>query len=207
MSSSSQSYITASGYTRTVSNNIFFGYHPSKEPDDPNKLTTDPVFTEINSAFSTGLSSVKGFALKAGSPAIKSGLTLPGMPNFDYAGNYLPADMIVSRGAFEYGTTNAVHDNYINAHTFQVSQNYPNPFNPDTKIVYNLPYTGMASVAVYDILGRVVTTLVSTEQKAGVHEITWNARSNAGAAVTSGIYFCRVQSGNNVKVIKMILNR
>ena len=207
MSSSSQSYITASGYTRTVSNNIFFGYHPSKEPDDPNKTTTDPMFVEINPAFSTGLNSVNGFALKAGSPAFRSGITIPGLPTFDYAGNYLPNDLIVSRGAFEYGTASDVKDNNENPNTFQLCQNYPNPFNPDTKIAYSLSNTGDVSIVIYDLLGRVVTNLLNSIQKAGIHEITWNAKSNAGISMPSGIYFCRVQAGTNSKVIKMILNR
>jgi hypothetical protein len=105
-------------------------------------------------------------------------------------------------------TSTKVSDEYkLTPYEFRVSQNYPNPFNPDTKIVYNIPKTANVSIEVYDILGQKIATLLNASQNAGVHEVVWNARAGKGTAAPSGIYFCRVQSGSNSKVIKMILNR
>jgi hypothetical protein len=105
-------------------------------------------------------------------------------------------------------TSTKVSDEYkLTPYEFKVSQNYPNPFNPDTKIVYNIPKTANVTIEVFDVLGQRIATLLNASQNAGVHEVVWNARSAKGSASPSGIYFCRVQSGNNSKVIKMILNR
>jgi hypothetical protein len=83
---------------------------------------------------------------------------------------------------------------------FTVNQNYPNPFNPTTNISYSIPSSGLVKVAVYDILGNVVAVLANEVQKAGQHDLTWNASS-----LSSGVYFYRVQYADYNKTIKMIL--
>jgi len=86
-----------------------------------------------------------------------------------------------------------------------LQQNYPNPFNPSTTINYNLPTSGLVSLNVYDLLGREVASLVSTEQSAGHHSITWNGKNNSGNAVPSGVYLYSLSSGNYKNTMKMIL--
>lgn len=83
---------------------------------------------------------------------------------------------------------------------FAVTQNYPNPFNPSTKFQLMLPATQVVSVKVYDLLGRMVATLVNGQKNAGLHTIEWNA-----ASMPSGIYFYRVEAGASSAVKKMIL--
>ena len=65
--------------------------------------------------------------------------------------------------------------------------NYPNPFNPRTTIGYTLPQTARVDLRVYDMLGREVARLVSTEQAAGYHEAAWEATRFA-----SGVYIYRL---------------
>jgi len=89
--------------------------------------------------------------------------------------------------------------------TFSVSQNYPNPFNPSTVINYNLPKSSFVSIKVYDMLGRVVKTLVNSDQPAGSYYIQWNGDNNLGEHVASGAYIYRVMAGNNAVVKKMLL--
>ncbi len=83
---------------------------------------------------------------------------------------------------------------------FALEQNYPNPFNPETSIRYALPGDGNVTLAVYDVMGRLVNTLVSGEQAAGVHTVNFS-----GADLSSGVYVYRLQSGAQVLTEKMML--
>ncbi|MBD3343140.1 MAG: T9SS type A sorting domain-containing protein [Candidatus Lokiarchaeota archaeon] len=60
---------------------------------------------------------------------------------------------------------------------------------------------------IFDINGRLVKTLVNTEQQPGVYSVEWNARDDAGNPVTSGIYLYRLTAGNKVLNRKMILTK
>jgi hypothetical protein len=91
---------------------------------------------------------------------------------------------------------------------FAISQNYPNPFNPSTVIDYQLPgvvnrFT--VSLKVYDMLGRVITTLVNETKQAGYYKVTFNASD-----LSSGIYFARLVAQSDVgkpfvQTIKLML--
>lgn len=83
---------------------------------------------------------------------------------------------------------------------YSLSQNYPNPFNPSTKITFSIPETGMVKLAVYNILGEKVATLLNREVKSGVHEVELNASN-----LSSGIYFYRLEAGSFTEVRKMIM--
>jgi hypothetical protein len=83
---------------------------------------------------------------------------------------------------------------------FELFQNYPNPFNPSTTIVYDLPKEMHVRLAIYNILGQEVTTLVNDTQKSGHRSITWN-----GAAVASGVYYYHLQAGDFVATKKLML--
>jgi len=84
--------------------------------------------------------------------------------------------------------------------TFALEQNYPNPFNPATIINYQIPVEGQVSLKVYDMLGNEVATLVNEITTAGEHQIEFNA-----GAISSGIYFYRLQSGNFIETKRMML--
>jgi hypothetical protein len=83
---------------------------------------------------------------------------------------------------------------------FALSQNYPNPFNPATKIAFNLTSSGLATLTVYNILGQKVATVFQKQMDAGTHEVDFNA-SHLG----TGVYFYRLESGNNYAVKKMMV--
>ncbi|MCO6472316.1 MAG: T9SS type A sorting domain-containing protein [Melioribacteraceae bacterium] len=83
---------------------------------------------------------------------------------------------------------------------FELFQNYPNPFNPTTVISYQLSVNSKVSLKVYDILGREVAVLVNDYQSAGNYQVEFNAEG-----LSSGVYYCRIESGSYSQTKKMNL--
>jgi hypothetical protein len=79
-------------------------------------------------------------------------------------------------------------------------QNYPNPFNPTTTIRFALADAETVKLTIYDLAGRTVASLIDEELSAGSHEVTFNA-----SALTSGVYFYRLNAGNMSSVKKFVL--
>lgn len=88
---------------------------------------------------------------------------------------------------------------------FELLQNYPNPFNPQTNIEYRISDIGYVSLAVYDVLGRKVRTLVGETMQPGSYTVTWNGRNDTGVTVSSGIYFYRLAAGEFIRTRRMLL--
>jgi hypothetical protein len=78
--------------------------------------------------------------------------------------------------------------------------NYPNPFNPTTTIQFGLPREAKVKLTVYNLLGEEVATLVNGVQKAGSHQIQWNAKN-----LPSGIYIYNLDAGSIVLHKKLML--
>lgn len=85
-------------------------------------------------------------------------------------------------------------------------QNHPNPFNPATTIRYLLPSAGHVKLSVYDVTGRLVTTLVDGTIPEGEHLVTWNGTAGSSGA-SSGVYFYRLDYDRESITKKMILLR
>jgi hypothetical protein len=85
--------------------------------------------------------------------------------------------------------------------------NYPNPFNPQTTIVYEMVRTDAARLQIFDMGGRLVTTLVAAVVPAGSHSVTWNGRDTDGRDVPSGVYVLRLEAGGQVAHGRMTLVR
>ena len=84
---------------------------------------------------------------------------------------------------------------------------YPNPFNPLTTIRFELPASGPVRVAVFDVAGHLVRTLVDTDLPEGKHETIWDGRDTQGRSVSSGHYIARLEAGGQVQVMGMGLVR
>jgi len=89
--------------------------------------------------------------------------------------------------------------------SYTLKQNFPNPFNPSTNIEYSIPVKGVVKLQIFDILGRLVTTLVNGVQDAGVYRTTWNGKTGNGIGLSSGVYFYRLESGSFSKTERMLL--
>jgi hypothetical protein len=81
----------------------------------------------------------------------------------------------------------------------------PNPFNPSTTIRFVVEEAGFTQLAVYDVLGRRVRTLVSGVVPAGEHEVVWSGRDDSGGRVASGVYLCHMRSNGFVDTRKVVL--
>ncbi len=85
--------------------------------------------------------------------------------------------------------------------------NYPNPFNPNTTIAFSVPENGMTKVRVFNLKGQLVNTLVNGEMTAGSHTVNWNGTDAGGQAVSSGVYFLRVDNNSRSTTRKMLLSK
>lgn len=85
--------------------------------------------------------------------------------------------------------------------SYALHQNYPNPFNPKTKISFTLPKPEPVRLAIYDLSGRLVETLLNTPLSAGVHQVEFDARDS----YSSGIYLYKLETTNAMFTRKMVL--
>ncbi|HEY9165220.1 MAG TPA: T9SS type A sorting domain-containing protein [Candidatus Kryptonia bacterium] len=86
--------------------------------------------------------------------------------------------------------------------TYRLDQNYPNPFNPATVIGYDVPLRSHIVLAIYDVLGRKIETLVDGEQNAGHHVASFD-----GSNYASGMYFYRLSTPGFTITKKMLLTK
>jgi len=88
---------------------------------------------------------------------------------------------------------------------FQLEQNYPNPFNLETKLFFQLTATKQVNLAIYDVLGKKVRTLVNSEMTSGSHQVIWDGKDELGNVVSSGIYMYQLKTNENLSTLKMLL--
>ena len=99
----------------------------------------------------------------------------------------------------------SVDESDIFPEVFALRQNYPNPFNPVTTLRYNLPEQATVNIFIYDMLGRMITQLVSAKQEPGYRSVQWDATDMYGKSVSAGIYLYQIQAGEFVQTRKMVL--
>jgi hypothetical protein len=83
---------------------------------------------------------------------------------------------------------------------YKLEQNYPNPFNPTTTITYQIKEKGFTTLKIYDLLGKLVTTLVNEEKENGKYSVEFNA-----SKLSSGVYIYEMRSGNFLATKKFIM--
>ncbi len=88
---------------------------------------------------------------------------------------------------------------------FALLQNYPNPFNPTTTIEYQLPKNGKVAIRIFDVIGKLIRTLVDEDKNEGVHRIQWDSKNNFGQMVASGMYIYDIRFENTVLSRRMLL--
>ena len=86
--------------------------------------------------------------------------------------------------------------------TYHLEQNYPNPFNPTTHFEFRIADFGLATLKIYDLLGREVAVILNEEKHPGIYKVEFNAGKYG---LASGIYFYRLKAGKFSAVKKCIL--
>ena len=101
-------------------------------------------------------------------------------------------------GSYEYSSEVNVEVELPLEYTLE--QNYPNPFNPNTTINYSIAEDGFVKLAVYNLLGEEVATLVNGFQKAERYNVSFNANS-----LSSGVYVYKIEAANYSSSRKLVL--
>lgn len=105
-------------------------------------------------------------------------------------------------------TTLALDDDIVSGpEAFTLYQNFPNPFNPSTSINYSLIKASDVTLTIFDIAGRELATFRRGIQAAGQYQIIWNGQNSQGNLVSTGVYFCRLQTPTQSQTVKMVLLR
>ena len=87
---------------------------------------------------------------------------------------------------------------------YNLSDAYPNPFNPTTSLIFSIPSDGQMSLSIYDMTGRLVSTLIDGYLKEGYHNVTWDGMDSNGNAVSSGMYIYSL-NGEGVSITKKMV--
>ncbi len=184
----------------TVINNPFYVY-PTSAIEDGNKmrmlrgLISDPVGPTPDD-WSALTSSVVSLDADGGQAIVAYALVI---------GEGLAAiQAAVDAANAAYDTTTPI-DPDKPVKVFRLAQNAPNPFNPETEIKYIVPVEGQVDLAVYNLHGARVRTLVNEIMPAGEQSVLWDGRNEAGNRVPSGMYFYKYVSGGQSVAKKMTL--
>ncbi len=123
-----------------------------------------------------------------------------------------PTDGMVQLGELqifyqESTATTVADENLLIPEKYALAQNYPNPFNPTTTIKFEVPKSCKVKVAVYNLLGEEIKTLISDSIAPGKYEVVWDGTNNSGTHVASGMYFYMLTSKEFRVIKKMILSK
>ncbi|NOZ08407.1 MAG: T9SS type A sorting domain-containing protein, partial [FCB group bacterium] len=88
---------------------------------------------------------------------------------------------------------------------YTLSQNYPNPFNPATTIEFSVVGDSRVTLAIYDITGRLIRTLVNGNLAEGYYNVTWDGRDAANNTVSAGMYIYTLSAGSETISHKMVM--
>lgn len=89
--------------------------------------------------------------------------------------------------------------------TFFFLKNYPNPFTLTTELYFNLLKPGYINLSVHDLQGKLIALLVNGKKDIGNHKVKWNCLDKNGNTLPVGLYFAHLNTGNNIKTIRMNL--
>ncbi len=122
--------------------------------------------------------------------------------------DYFPAgggnpNVIAVQPQMAPGSSGALETQWVSADRLQLAS-WPNPFEAGVQIRYQLPQEASVDLAVFDATGRRLATLLSGVQNAGDYRATWNGRDAGSRSVGHGLYFIRLNAGEDVSSVKAV---
>jgi outer membrane protein assembly factor BamB len=139
--------------------------------------------------------------------SFKTGGGIEGSPTIDENGILYIGSFDGKLYAIGEGAPTDVGVDSIGAPRFSLAQCCPNPFNPVTRISFTLGEASGVRLRIYDVSGRFVRDLVNGHRSAGRHIAIWDGSDQAGRAVSSGVYFYKLEAGSFTETKKMVLAR
>jgi hypothetical protein len=129
------------------------------------------------------------------------------------AGDYYADIVISSNGgdtvivpvALHVGATGIDDEELGSTPAYVLKGASPNPFNPVTTVTYEAPADASVRLAIYNVAGRLVRTLVDGEVGTGHRTVVWDGRDDRGVEVDSGVYFCLMEADGFHDTAKMVL--
>ncbi len=191
-----------------VNNSSFTGGNSREEAGDGITLVEHCKVKIINTILKGGDASVSGNPAGIGG----NGLTITDSSAAELSNCTLSGGSGLTNG-FQYyeDATSSVIVGVMNSQMNPILtapylyQNYPNPFNLDTNISFSLPRPNYTNLAIYDIAGRLINTLLSRVLAAGNHNIVWDGLNLNGEEVSSGIYIVTFMTMDHFQSRKLIL--
>ena len=179
-------------------NNVNYYYPLSTVNWIEGNLDDNPMFDSLNTS---------PFALLENSPCINTGtFDLPAgieLPEFDLAGNPRIYGETIDMGAYEFqGNPQSNDENEIVIPKITQISNYPNPFNPTTTIKLDLAESGKIELAIYNIKGQKVKTLLDAYSSKGIFELIWKGVDDNKRSVASGNYFIKLKVNGEEKAVR-----
>lgn len=104
----------------------------------------------------------------------------------------------LSSGSIEIFEMDAIPQKYL------LGQNFPNPFNPNTTIEFAIPEDSYVNLSVYDIMGRLVKTIVDKKINAGYYQVDWDGTDQDSLHVSASLYIY-VLKNNKVTITKKMI--
>lgn len=122
--------------------------------------------------------------------------------NFADPLNYLNVDNDV----WKFTLANKWDDHHQKDELLVFYQNHPNPFVNYTDISYKIPKDGHVQLSIYNSYGKMIKVLVNQQQNAGKHNCDWDGLDHKGKYVGKGIYFAKVSTGKEFKLIRLVVS-
>ncbi len=179
----------------------------------PNAVYHDSVklfYSTNNGASFSSISMTRGEIVDSATNSARYSAAIPGITSSTEVKFYISAKDIFTTRTSPYNapanlfstkqTTTGVGTIPPLPTTFALKQNYPNPFNPTTTITFDLPFSDVVSLKVYDVLGKEVATLVNGFRQRRTHFIPFD-----GSYLASGVYFYRLQTTFFSRTKRMML--
>jgi len=107
--------------------------------------------------------------------------------------------------AFAIFPSTGVTEKFTVIYSNKLYPNYPNPFNATTTIRYEISQASDVQIRIYNLLGKVVRTLVNSQQSPGEYELNWDSKDDQNRLVAGGIFIVEMRANEFIKRQKITL--